>query len=190
MAFDYTTLITSQYRRLPKFSQVVSLVTKAFGELVDLNKAMASYYDLDTAVGKQLDVIGLWVGCSRSLSVSFDNWFSFDVTGKGWGEGIWRGPFEPPSGLMSMDDVTYRRVLRAVIAANHWDGTLWNYHSILQKAMPTGNWVYAKDNFNMTITIHVTGPKLSPLMEALLLTGKLSTIKPAGVAIAGYVLPT
>lgn len=188
-AFDYTTLVTSQYRDLPKFNEVISLVTKSLAEITELNKAAASYYDLDTAVGKQLDVIGQWVGCGRTLSVPFDNWFSFDVVNKGFDEGLWRGPFDPPA-LLSMDDTTYRRVLRAVIAADHWDGTLWNYHAVLRKAMPPGNGLRVVDHFNMTVTVRVTGPKLSPIMEAMLTSGKLSTIRPAGVQIISYVLPT
>ena len=186
--FDYTTLVTSQYRRSPNFMAVVAMLTDSLAEAADLAAAMVSSYDLDTAVGKQLDVIGLWVGISRSIAVPLDNWFSFDIPGKGFDEGVWRRPTDPGSGLVDMDDVSYRRVLRAFIRADHWDGTLWSYHGILQAAMPPGNHVFAIDHFNMTITIHVTGPHLSPLSEALL-TGPLARIKPAGVEIAGYVLP-
>lgn len=187
---DYTTLITSQHRKGPKFMDMVATLTSAIQQNIDFHGHLPQDFDLDLAVGAQLDIIGLWVGASRRVDVPLNNWFSFDVPGKGFDEGIWRGPFDPPSGLVDLDDVTFRRLLRAVIAANHWDGTYWNYHSVLQKAMPPGNVIKANENWDMTITIVVNGPKLSPLMTALLTTGRLSQIKPAGVAISNYVLPT
>lgn len=185
---DYTTLIPSQHRK-PKFKAWVDVLTQAAQNIADFNAAAASYYDLDTAVGAQLDVIGLWVGASRAVEVPLDNWFSFDIPGKGFDEGIWRGPNDPASGLVNLDDVTYRRLLRAVIKANHWDGSFWTLHACINAAMPPGNTAHFKDNFNMTMEVHVLGPALSPLMAALLTTGRLSKIKPAGVSISAYVLP-
>lgn len=185
---DYTTLIPSQHRK-PKFSAWVDVLTQAVQDTIDFSEAAAGYYDLDTAIGHQLDVIGLWVGASRAVEVPLDNWFSFDIPGKGFDEGIWHTPDDPVSGLVNLDDVTYRRLLRAVILANHWDGTMWNFHKVINAAMPPGNTAHFKDNFNMTIDVHVLGTPLTPLMTALLTTGRLSLIKPAGVAIANYVLP-
>lgn len=187
--FDYATLVTNQYRKNPNFLQVLNLITESLAENVQLMGFYPGWYDLDRAIGHQLDVIGQWVGVSRFLEVPFNNWFSFNIPGKGFNQGVWRGQFDPPGGLRRLDDVSYKRLIRACIMADHWDGTLWNYHAILQAAMPTTNIIWAEDNFDMTVTIHVTGPKLSPLMEALLTSGRLSEIKPAGVAIAGYDLP-
>lgn len=190
MALDYTTLITSQHRSRPKFSAWLTTIAGSIGDITDVLAEMNEKFDVDTAVGAQLDVVGLWVGCSRYVVVPINNWFSFDTPGKGFDEGFWRGSFDPGTGLYLLDDVSYRRIIRAVIAADHWDGTLKNYHAVLQKAMPSGNTIWAVDNFDMSIDIHVSGPKLNAVMTALLTTGKLSEIKPAGVAIAAYILPT
>lgn len=186
---DYHSLITSEHRSRPKFAATVAVTTQAAAEATNFALDLPAKFDLDLAEGVQLDVIGAWVGCNRVVEVPLDIWFSFDIPGKGFDEGVWRGPFDPGTGLAKLDDVHFRRLIRAVILANHWDGSLSTYHAIFEAGIPGGNTVHVKDNLNMTIEIHVGGPVLSPLQEALLTSGRLSEIRPAGVAISAFSLP-
>lgn len=188
MPIDYTEFVTSEHRSAPHYMAMVAVTGEAFSDITDNTLEIRTAFDLDTAEGAQLDVIGLWVGCSRLVAVALDNWFSWDVSGKGWNQGVWKRPFDPDSGLVEMDDVTYRDVLRAVIKFDHWDGTLNQYQEVLQAAF-TDNVIWAVDNYDMSLTINVTGPVLNPLMSSLLQTGKLSELRPAGVRIDSYVLP-
>lgn len=185
---DYTELITTQHRAAPKFMAYVGMLTSAVQSVSDVLATLPQQFDIDTAVGAQLDVIGQWVGVTRRIEVPFNNWFSFDIAGKGFDEGVWRGPFDPPSGLQNLDDTAYRRVLRAFIKADHWDGTFWNYHAIIQAALPPAHYIEITDNWNMSVDWWLYGPNFTPLLQATI-TNTLTRIRPAGVRIANINFP-
>jgi hypothetical protein len=179
---DYTTLITSEHADKPKFMATVDLTANAIGAIAAVAQSLTTIYDVDTAVGQQLDYIGLWVGCSRRLQVPLNVFFSWNTTDLGWNQGIWKGPNESTTELVNLDDETYRLVMKTVIRANHWDGTLVQYQEIMQAAFPNNQFV-AVDNQDMTMSIYVYGPVLSQVMWSVLHTGPLSLIKPAGVGL-------
>jgi hypothetical protein len=185
---DYRELIPSMNRSAERFATMIQELTQGPLDIRGASLALNEAFNLDTAEGSQLDAIGLWVGVSRQVVVPLDIFFTLDLAGKGFDQGSWKGPFDVDSGLVLLDDETYRRIIRVVILANHWDGTLTQYQVLMQQAFPD-NTFFAVDNFNMTLTIHVTGPELSAVMTAMLQSGVLYSIRPAGVGIAGYVLP-
>jgi hypothetical protein len=120
----YLTKITSKHRDKPKFMSTVQATVEAYIDAHALALGLWENFDLDTALGPQLDVVGEWVGLSRNVPVPLANiYFSFDTPGRGWNEGIWKGPYDREYGITRLDDETYRRLLRARIAANNWDGT-------------------------------------------------------------------
>lgn len=186
---DYVELVPSLNRSATKFLSTVRAFTGGPLDIRTAALALNEAFNLDTAIGVQLDAIGLWVGVTRRVAVPLDIFFTLDLAGKGFDQGSWKGPYDVDSGLVLLDDETYRGLLRVVILADHWDGTLTQYQVLMQQAFPPANTFYAVDNFNMTLTIHVTGPELSAVLTALLQSGALYDIRPAGVAIAGYVLP-
>lgn len=97
--------------------------------LADMPRA----YDLDEAVGAQLDVDGLWIGRSRFIPTPAPNTlFSFDVDGLGWDQGYIDGPYDSAQGLSALADEDYRRLLYAKILANSWDGTADGLLAILR----------------------------------------------------------
>ena len=122
---EYTELITSEHKGRPKFEAMVSLVAGAFVGTNNTALSLPSAFDLDTAVGAQLDVVGKWVGLSRQVAVPLSGvYFAWNTSAVGWNQGVWQGPFDPGTGLIDLDDGTYRILLRAKIGANSWDGTL------------------------------------------------------------------
>ncbi|AOI98090.1 hypothetical protein WS66_20775 [Burkholderia sp. LA-2-3-30-S1-D2] len=129
---DYTSLITSEHRDLPRFAAVLGALVQPLVDQMNVLQSMPGKFDLDDAVGVQLDDVGLWVGVSRKIRTPLTGiYFSFDVAGLGFDQGIWKGPFDPDTGLTVLDDDTYRLVIRAKIGANHWDGTLESSAAIL-----------------------------------------------------------
>jgi hypothetical protein len=66
---DYSSLITSEHNQQPRFMAVVDLLTGAAGEIYDALLTTRAAFNLDQAVGTQLDTIGLWVGLSRQQAV-------------------------------------------------------------------------------------------------------------------------
>lgn len=190
MARDYTSIITSQYSDSPNFQAVVAQLGAIFGANYDLlSNIVPTYYDLDSAVGVQLDQIGLWVGASRRLAVPLNIYFSLDTPGLGLDQGVWKGPYDPDTGLVLLDDETFRSVIRGVILFNNWDGSLFQYNAIFAAVFRgTGTHVHAKDNQNMTMDMVITGTPVSAVMQAEMTAGQLH-IKPVGVSITGYTFP-
>lgn len=186
---DYVSLITSEHAGAPRFVAIVSLLAQAMVDAQNALLGMPGLYDLDSAVGVQLDAVGLWVGISRNVAVPLAGvYFAFDTPGLGFDQGVWFGPFDPTTGVVSLDDDTYRLLLRAKIGANHWDGTLAQSAAILADIFATtspGTLIFIQDNMDMTMTIGIAGTIPSALFLALLSGGYLP-IKPAGVGIVDY----
>lgn len=121
---DYLGKIIPQHRNKPKFVATVAASIDPVTGLVDLLAGMPEDYDLDTAIGAQLDVVGQWIGQTRNVQIPLIVvWFSFDTAGLGFDEGIWKGPYDPTTGVYALDDDTYRNLLYAKIIANGWDGS-------------------------------------------------------------------
>ena len=55
---EYLSLITSEHKQRPKFSAMVSTDVSGPVQVQDLLSAMIPLFDVDVAVGQQLDVIG------------------------------------------------------------------------------------------------------------------------------------
>lgn len=180
---QYTDLITSEHNNRPKFMAVVETLAQPMVDLQNLLSSMPGKFDLDSAVGDQLDTIGIWVGISRNVPVPLSGvYFSLDIDGLGFDQGSWKGPFDPDTGLTRLDDETYRLVIRAKIGANHWDGTLGASKAILDSIFGGGTFVFIQDNQDMSMTIGIAGVIPSAVFLALLAHG-LIPLKPEGVRI-------
>lgn len=177
---DYLHLIPSENRDKPKFMAMVTLVAGALADGQAAINAIEHGLDLDTAVGAQLDIIGKWVGLPRTLNAPFAVYFSFDDDALGFDYGVWKGPLDPASGLTSMDDDTYRVMLKAKIGANNWDGSLPGYMAVMATAFQgTGITITARDNQDMTMDVYLSA-KPTAILRALLTAGYLP-LKPEGV---------
>lgn len=187
---DYTALITSEHRNLPRFSAVLAALLQPLVDQMNLLAGMPGKFDLDVAVGDQLDTIGVWVGVSRRIRTPLTGvYFSFDIAGLGFDQGAWKGPFDPDTGLTILDDDTYRLVIRAKIGANHWDGTLEQSAAILNSIFGAGTHVYIEDHQDMSMTIGIAG-KVPPATFLALLSGGYIPLKPEGVRVNYTIVTT
>lgn len=187
---DYLGRVPAYHRSKPRFMATVAAVCDGAAGLRELYRGMPAAFDLDLADGVQLDAIGRWVGLDRKVSTPIANvYFSHDIGGLGFDQGVWQGPFDPDSGLTELDDETYRLLLRAKIGANHWDGTLETSAAILDRIFGGGTHVFIQDNGDMSVDIGVAGTPPSALFLALL-TGGYIPLKPEGVRISYYVIPS
>jgi len=186
----YVNLITSEHRDKPNFVAVVRALAQPFADIAEVQDGMPDDYDLDLAVGVQLDSVGLWVGAGRQVLMEITGvYFAFDIVDVGWDEGVWKGPFDPTVGLVTLDDDTYRVLIRAKIGINHWDGTMPALQAILAQVFEgTGTLGFAVDNQDMSMTVALSGATPSPAIVALFKAGRLSP-KPGGVRV-NYVLPS
>lgn len=186
----YTSLITSEYRDKPKFKKVVEINTKFYAHLQNVLSSIPELFDIDTAIGKQLDIIGEWVGASRFINTPLTGiYFEWGGTASvGWSSGIWQGQFSPTSGLTSLPDDVYRTLIKAKIAANKWDGTIPGAYEIWEEIF-SNNIVVIQDNQDMSMVVAVVGEQLDALTQALL-TGGYIPLKPEGVRITYFAVPT
>lgn len=187
---DYTGKITSEHSDKPKYMAMVKAVATCLLVAGNTSASLPEEFDLDSAVGAQLDVIGEWVGVTRNIQTPLTGvYFAFDTEGLGVDEGAWQGPFDPDSGITILDDDTYRTLIRARIGANRWDGTLEQSKAILDLVFSGDTFVFIEDNQDMTITIGVAGKRPTALQLALL-TGGYIPIKPQSVGVDYYIVPS
>lgn len=183
---DYTGLITSQHATKQKFMATVKALVQPAVDNQNVLAFLASHcFDLDEAVGVQLDQIGLWVGRSREVQIPLSGvYFSLDTVNLGFDQGNWQGPFDAATGVTLLDDTTYRALLRAKIIMNHWDGSAVQAASAINKLFGSspGTFATVQDNQDMTMTVGVSGVVPSAALISMLQNGEFD-VQPVGVGI-------
>ena len=168
----YTELITSYHKSKPKYRDTIDLITRTFTDLQNNLTAYPQKFDLDSAEGQQLDIVGEWVGISRQVDVPI-------VEFK-------KGRHERDT--VSMNDDTYKMVLKAKIAANHWNGTMETLPAIYQMlSQNIGANIFVVDNFNMTMDVFIVGGHLPTILQSIISRGYLN-VKPEGVRITNHII--
>jgi hypothetical protein len=153
---EYLNLITSQHKIRPKFMAWLMAVLAKIDAGATLAESFTTEFDLNSAVGAQLDIIGEMVGVSRTLES------------------------QPSSGDPVLSDDDYRFVIRAKIVKNQWDGTLTHLFE-LWAGTDLNVGLNIIDNQNMTMTVKVSG-MLSQMRQELISAG-LIVPKPQSVGI-------
>lgn len=167
---------------------MVSSTTQPFADLVAGYQAMNSLYDVDVAVGAQLDVVGQWVGVNRRLQQPITGvYFAFDTAGLGWDQGVWKGPNDPTTGLVSLPDDHYRLVIYARILNNSWNGSLSQAYQIAEVLFtPLGYQVFFQDPGDLTMQMGIVGVTIPDALTLALFTQGDLNLRPAGVLITDY----
>jgi hypothetical protein len=151
----YVNLFTSQYKLSPNLIAWQTALMTPIDDLTTCIQQFNAAYDIDVAVGKQLDAIGELVGASRTV------------------------PFQPSGGVSPvLDDATYRILLYATIAKDHWDGTILSLYQIWRHLFP-GGVLGVQDNQNMTANITIAGSFTS--IEQDLIANGFIIPRPEGV---------
>lgn len=187
-ATTYTSLITSEHNQRPNFLATVAALVQPMVDLQNLYEvSTGELFDLDQAVGQQLDFVGAWIGQARTIPIPLPNtFFSWGIAGLGWGQGAWFGPGNSSTGLSILPDDQYRTLLRAVIAQNNWDGTVPGIYAIWAIVFAlNGFQLLVQDNQNMTMTVLILALNVDIITLALLTNGFLVP-RPAAVGITGY----
>lgn len=180
----YEGLITSQHSDKPKFVATVETFCKMWLDLANQFIQLPLYFDLDTAVGEQLDIIGMWIGRTRNLEVPLHGvYFSFDEVGLGFEEGTWHGKYDPLNQYSALADDSYRNLLKIKARCNSWDGSneeaelIWEEFCALY-----GLRGFVQDNQDMTMLLGTLDPISSAVARQLVVSGYIP-LKPAGVRV-------
>lgn len=156
----FLNLVTSEHQPRPKFIAALTAIMQPLADQIAVANSLPAAFDIDTAIGVQLEAVGEWVGHGRI------------------------------AGAFTLDDATYRRLLKAIVIANHWHGDyptaylawdqLWSgqdYTTLIQ------------DNGDMSMSLAIYGA-IPDALTLELFTGGHLHLKPAGVRIAAYFYPT
>ena len=185
MIESYEKLLIKQYWRSPKARADIALRLGTLAPIADVLLGLADAFDVDQAVGRQLDIIGRIVGLNRRVQ-TFEILEFFGFRGHTGARGFGQAPFyrrgEPKYGWTTLGDESYRRFLKAKIAINNVKAKMIapDYLSIqgaIQLASDGRAWVV--DNYDMSLTLYVD-PGV-PLSELRLLLALWLLARPQGV---------
>ncbi len=158
MAIDkYLNSVTSQHRDKKKFIAWLSSSLTIIDHAYIMTKNMDNDFDLDNALGVQLDMLGQSIGRKRMLT------------------------FQPLNDHNPViDDETYRLVLKAKVAMNNWDGKTESAYEIWDNTFKDIG-LQIQDNQDMSMTAYVTG-YVNQIRQDLIQHGYIVP-KPEGVKI-------
>lgn len=190
---DYTSLITSQHADKPKFVAMVGAMANGIGAITDVVATLPANFDIDNALGKQLDTVGLWVGQSRVingvLTVGYFG-FSDNVAAFIFGEegnpsigGRFYEEGEAFTGTSVLADPEYRAVLKAKIIRNHYDGSVEEIERALQYIF--GVPAHIVDEGQLSFDVVIEGPLY--LIGQSLLTNFDLLPRPMNVSIGNII---
>lgn len=139
MSQDYSALLTSEYANSPNFIQTVQLTANAIGDITTLLQSLPAQFDIDNALGRQLDIVGQWIGFPRTIGgVLLVQFFGFadDATALTFGEltdpsvgGRFLELGENTSQSATLSDVEYKLLLKAKVLQNDWDGSVAEFEA-------------------------------------------------------------
>lgn len=187
---EYLHLITSQHRRRPLFRGTAAAAIAPLAAAQGfIDTSMLQAWDLDTAVGVQLDQVGEWIGTTRYIEQPLrDVYFTWnDRVITGWQHGYWQGKYDPDTGVIALGDATYRTVLYAKIASNVWDGTMGTMADIWNNSFGNESHLAVIDHQDMSITLVISGLRRDSLLQYVLMSGRIP-LKPEGVRIREYIV--
>jgi len=184
-------LITSEHAPQPDFMSTLSVLLQPLADDIALLNTFPAEFDLDTATGVQLDQVGQWLNVSRYIQTELTGvYFSLDVAGQGFDQGVWWNPFSPATALTALPDDIYRDLLRFNVKMHQWDGTIpyivdaWN--SVYASR---GYVLLVQDLRHMHMGYAIHGTPADPTTQGLYLAGYFSP-KPAGVQVDYLMTPS
>jgi hypothetical protein len=178
----YLDLITSEHHDQPLYRAFLSVFLQGQVDLYNTLMSLPFAFDVDFAVGVQLDQVGVRVGISRAVPTPLTGvYFSWDTDTLGWDQGTWQGAFDPDTGITLLSDEAYRQVIKGKIAANQWNGTAAGAKAAWAVAFGPGL-LKMTDNQNMTEAMTWVGPAPDQVTKQLIQLGYFN-LAPAGVSV-------
>ena len=167
--FDPWISIIQQYANSPILTALIQSFNAALDQTENFDNLLDNLWNVLTAVGYGLDVIGRIVGVTRALSFpGAVSYLGFEEAGSSWtgfGQGIlFSGGGTTMNFLLS--DADFRQLILAKAASNITDGSIASFNAILLTLFPQRGRAYLADNQNMTATV-TFGFVLNPIELAI-----------------------
>jgi hypothetical protein len=145
----YQGLLTSQYQLSPNMNAYLTGLMGLMFDIVACAMSFQESFDLSTAVGNQLDILGIIVGVSREVD------------------------FTPSDGVSpTLTDDVFRTVIQAAIGFNQWNGQVASLQTLWQQLFPGGTIIVSDLQSDMSCDIYLTG-SFSSILQDLIQNGKI-----------------
>jgi hypothetical protein len=159
----YLNLLTSEYQQSTKWLAWLQGPLQILDDASRCISTLDAAFDLDVAIGVQLDYLGIAIGQSRTVG------------------------FQPSAGVSPvLNDDTYRILLKSRVAQNQWDGKVGSLQGTWQQLFPGGR-IIIDDTQDMAATIILSGAFTS-IIQDLIVNGYIVP-RPEGVEY-NYTFPT
>ena len=193
---EYTNLLIKQYWEKPKAFAEIELKSSTWDTVRAFLASLDNAFDLDFAVGAQLDVLGRIVGIPREVpDVIAKTYLGFSINPDSLGfadkfdplriGGPFFDKFSSPYTVQQLNDNDYRFFIRVKVALNWASAYVSSDERISIQDVILAAFegrAYVVDNLNMTLTLYVS-PVVS--LERLRLIRRLNLLpKPQGVRYA------
>ena len=178
--------IYAQYRTKPKAAAWYQITRKLAAKLEDPATAVRVMYNIDTAVGEQLNIIGRIVVVDRTFTgeVALNPGLFAEPDGAEFGdkEAVFAALYVDQDGQMS-DDL-YRLVIKSKIIKNNSDATIESILYGMNFLLPHAEVLRVTDGEDMSFSVEFYG-RITNLERWALLNAKLVP-KPQGVRFNGF----
>jgi hypothetical protein len=177
--------ILSQYANSPILIEIVDRLALALDHGPNVDAFFDKLWNVATAQGYGLDVLGRIVGVNRVLripaQVPYIGWASDAYN---WGNGIWAG-LGTATRNYSLTDSAFRRLVLAKAALNISDGSAKSINAALMSLFPNHGNCYVRDNGGMAMT-YVFGGNMTAVDYAIIAQSGVLP-KPVGVSVMAEV---
>ncbi len=177
----YQSLLILQYKTLPKATAQVRVQARAAVAEMILSQ-IGPAFDLETAVGNQLDILGKYIGVPRNIGPpDAVEYFGYALAGGGGNTngytlaaggvnltGIYYRANGGQRQSTDLTDVQYRFVMKLKIVLNTSDNTMYSIQKYIARFFPGLISVVDNHDMTMTYTVSPSVPLPSSVLAAYL----------------------
>lgn len=182
---DYLKTVISQYGNSPTLLAMIATMNDSINCDADADKILTYIWDIDTAQGFGLDILGEIIGVGRILNLPpVGTYLGFNegqsMTGDDYNtfnNGIFYSG--PETGAYVLSDTVYRTLIKVKALSNISDGTPYSYNRLL--SLLFAQKVYVKELSPLHMQYIFELP-LEPYQLAILISPDIVP-RPAGVAV-------
>lgn len=168
--------IASQYANSPSIDQLIWNKEAYYPSAMLLDNFYDDVWNVNTAQGWGLDVLGRIVGVTRVLEVSSTDYLGFIGPAGQSGVGFNQAPFyksgEALTTNVALSDSAFRVLVQAKAMANVWDGSIKGLNAILRFLFGTSGPLPIKGNCYVVsgdrMMQFVFGSPLSPVQDSII----------------------
>ncbi len=190
---SYDSLLIWQYKGKPKARATAQLIDHYFSDTWQGFSDLPNALHIETASGKNLDLVGQHVGQSRALKgLAPRRLFGFEralsaqgLSRAGLGGGKWYRIGDVVTDSVVLDDDDFRFLIKCRIAKNHMTGTLPDITHALDFIFGGQATVY--DQYDMSFTVTIRNDQITHFKRYAIQTLDILP-RPAGVNVKYYVL--